>query len=338
MIVTTTNSRYTIKAVKPLFSPLISDEIPALPYVEERNPTGCGEASETSIGVGAKNKFVILKRGSCNFIEKVGAGPYLGASTACCSYLLLSGGFFALTLPQRSYYDSTNLNILKSQLWNAQAAGAAGVVLINTEDNINLLPGAPDDVARPEIPMMIISSSDGSRLLRDVGKVTVMTFFEDNLQLVDLYQHSNLYASDASGIFFSVVLKDVVYAPYQAFYGATEVGGLRGAYLHGAHVGRAACARFSYDPIISPRLVVTPRPHATDCRCLQGEQSARHVLGQLRGRFTAAHGGDVQQGLVLAALASARRCHLPAQRRRELQPALVAGVLAGPARAATSPV
>jgi hypothetical protein len=74
--------------------------------------------------------------------------------------------------------------------------------------------------------MMIISSSDGSRLLGDVGKVTVMTFFEDNLQLVDLYQHSNLYASGASGIFFSVVLKDVVYAPYQAFYGATEVGGL----------------------------------------------------------------------------------------------------------------
>lgn len=76
VIVTLKDSRYTLQAVKPLFSPALSDQIPGRPFVEKENPTGCGEGTQTyqPISSGAKGKFVILQRGGgCTFIEKVRA-------------------------------------------------------------------------------------------------------------------------------------------------------------------------------------------------------------------------------------------------------------------------
>lgn len=97
------------------------------------------------------------------------------------------------------------------------------MVIINTDDNLNFYPQATDDAERPEIATLIISKTDGDKLIKDRQSITTLTLAETDLQDQDLYQLSNLYASDDSGIDFTVVLKDVVYVPYDAYYGTSEV-------------------------------------------------------------------------------------------------------------------
>ena len=96
-------------------------------------------------------------------------------------------------------------------------------MIINTDDNLNIYPQAPDDMARPEIPTLIIKNSDGLKLIKDFGQVLKVQLIESDLKSQDLYQLSNLYASDLSGVYFTVILKDVVYSPYNAYFGMTEV-------------------------------------------------------------------------------------------------------------------
>lgn len=101
--------------------------------------------------------------------------------------------------------------------------GATGVIVINTDDNLNIYAQAGDDQERPEVPTLIIKKTDGDKLVGDIMSVINVTLIEDGVINTDLYRQSHLYASDVNGIAFTVILKDVVYAPYDAAYGIEEV-------------------------------------------------------------------------------------------------------------------
>jgi hypothetical protein len=96
--------------------------------------TGCGSVNTDA----AKDKIVIVNRGACKFTEKVGS-LFLQANTSS--------------------------HVCVGQSHNAQAAGAVGIIVINT-DNSRVLMQAPDAETNTlhAFPAVIVTLNDGAKI------------------------------------------------------------------------------------------------------------------------------------------------------------------------------
>ncbi len=101
--------------------------------------------------------------------------------------------------------------ILQSQ--NAQAAGAAGLIVINTDD-VRVLMQAPDAETNTlrDFPAVLVPYSSGSRL-RTTAMGTTAVLHEDQLREEAAWTYQNVYVSDISGTKFTLSLKNVQYSP-----------------------------------------------------------------------------------------------------------------------------
>eukprot|EP00038_Savillea_parva_P018295 m.22914 g.22914 ORF g.22914 m.22914 type:complete len:1048 (+) comp4043_c0_seq1:51-3194(+) len=113
---------------------------------------------------------------------------------------------------------------LKAQM--AEAAGAIGVIIVNSVDSYRLYMQAPEGVSLPNVSVVIVSSSDGKVITDAYTRVgpSQANFQEVAAQETVLYRQSNLYASDKSGIDFSISLKNVLYEA------SADTGGDSGSY------------------------------------------------------------------------------------------------------------
>ena len=95
---------------------------------------------------------------------------------------------------------------------NAEAAGAAGVIVINSDDKMFRMGGGNEE-APQEIPSYLITKTDGD-LLRALFKDSAglgAKFAENDVKERYLWKESHLYISDASGLHFSTSLQNIAY-------------------------------------------------------------------------------------------------------------------------------
>lgn len=95
---------------------------------------------------------------------------------------------------------------------NAENRGAAGIIIVSDSEEVFRM-HASADKDRPAIPAYLIRKSDGDKIKRAIAKNEEITisFIEDDIREMKLWEASHLYGSDVSGTRFSVVLKDVMY-------------------------------------------------------------------------------------------------------------------------------
>eukprot|EP00041_Stephanoeca_diplocostata_P033151 m.1086951 g.1086951 ORF g.1086951 m.1086951 type:complete len:1069 (+) comp24281_c0_seq2:199-3405(+) len=95
----------------------------------------------------------------------------------------------------------------------AQSLGAIGLIVINTVDSHELYMMAPEGMSLDNMTVLVVSSSDGQILLNQINQdpLQQVSATEADVSETFLYRTSHLYASDASGLKYSVSLKNVMY-------------------------------------------------------------------------------------------------------------------------------
>lgn len=95
---------------------------------------------------------------------------------------------------------------------NAENKGASGIIIVSDSEEVFRM-HASAEKERPSIPTYLVRKSDGERLKKAIlkGEEVKISFIEDGIREVKLWQASHLYASECTGTKFSVVLKDVMY-------------------------------------------------------------------------------------------------------------------------------
>ena len=102
----------------------------------------------------------------------------------------------------------------------AQQIGAQALLIINSDDTYKLIMAPPSDAMNhPDIPVVIIASSDGARFASayvkeesmDASKRIRAKLIEENFQETGLWKSTNLFNSDETGVKFTLSLPKVVY-------------------------------------------------------------------------------------------------------------------------------
>eukprot|EP00055_Hartaetosiga_balthica_P009461 m.37744 g.37744 ORF g.37744 m.37744 type:complete len:1053 (-) comp6757_c1_seq1:228-3386(-) len=98
---------------------------------------------------------------------------------------------------------------------NAETAGAIGVIIVNTDDNINFrMAGQGEEI---DVPAFIITKSAGDTIRNNyvtTGSIATVSMIEDFVEEQAMRKTSNLFVSDHSGVLYTLSLDDVVYIPY----------------------------------------------------------------------------------------------------------------------------
>eukprot|EP01147_Barroeca_monosierra_P010445 gene10445-2576_t len=107
---------------------------------------------------------------------------------------------------------------------NAQAVGAAAVIVVNTENYIDFrMAGESEEEVL--IPAFIVTKSTGEKFETEFRKEGVdiqVSLIEENIEEKAIMETSNLFVSDETGVKYTLSLQDVAYVHYLSATG-TEV-------------------------------------------------------------------------------------------------------------------